>query len=109
MATRAYVDFGFSLQTDGTVRLKCRPEVEAEVFTMGGRNGAWDHLAEVTCPVTVAVGAVTPYGPAAVAGQIAEALPNGRLEPHPDLGHFGPLEDPAAIAAAVQAALLDGA
>jgi pimeloyl-ACP methyl ester carboxylesterase len=55
-ALRAYVDFGFSLQTDGTVRLKCRPEVEAEVFTMGGRNGAWDHLAEVTCPVTVAVG-----------------------------------------------------
>lgn len=75
---------------------------------MGGQHRAFERLSQVTCPVTVAVGEVTPYGPAAVAGQIAEALPHGRLEPHPDLGHFGPLEDPAAIAAAVQAALLDG-
>ena len=106
-ALRAYVDFGFSLQTDGTVRLKCRPEVEAEVFTMGGRNGAWDHLAEVTCPVTVAVGAEHPGTPATFGEPIVGQLPHGRLERHPDLGHFGPLEDPASIAACIRAAFRD--
>ena len=108
-ALTAYVEHGFAEQPDGSVVLKCRPEHESQVYRMGGQHRAFERLGEVRCPVTVAVGAVTPYGPAAVAEQIADALPHGRLEPHPDLGHFGPLEDPAAIAAAVQAALLDGA
>jgi pimeloyl-ACP methyl ester carboxylesterase len=102
-ALRAYVDHGFRRQA-GTVTLKCRPEVEAEVYTMGPRHGAFERLAEVQCPVTVACGDTTD-GPGAVAALVAEALPHGRLEEHPDLGHFGPMEDPAAIAAAIDAAL----
>jgi pimeloyl-ACP methyl ester carboxylesterase len=103
---RAYVEHGFATQPDGSIALKCRPEHEAQVYRMGAQHRAFERLGQVGCPVTVAVGAVTPYGPAAAAEQIVSALPAGRLEVHPDLGHFGPLEDPPSIAAAIRGALL---
>jgi hypothetical protein len=40
------------------------------------------------------------FGPA-----VAAALPHGRLVRHPDLSHFGPMQDPATMALAVRAAL----
>lgn len=106
-ALRAYVDFGFEPQDDGTVRLKCKPEVEAEMYAMGAHHDAFDHLAEVTCPVTVAAGFEIPMSPASFAEPIAARLPHGRVERHPDLGHFGPLEDPATIAVCIRAALVE--
>jgi pimeloyl-ACP methyl ester carboxylesterase len=102
VALHAYVDHGFEDQPDGTVRLKCAPDDEAEVYTMGSRHGAFEHLGSVTCPVTIARGAVTDFGPAAFAGQIAAALPDGRLDVFDDLGHFGPLQRPDEVAAAIQ-------
>jgi hypothetical protein len=36
---------------------------------------------------------------------IVDALPQGRLELFPELTHFGPMQDPARIAAAIRAAL----
>lgn len=104
-ALRAYVDGGFAAQPDGTVTLKCRPEVEAEVYTMGSQHGAFGRLGEVQTPVTVAIGAEAPFSPASFGAPIVAALPHGRLERHPELGHFGPLQDPAAIAACLRAAL----
>lgn len=101
-ALDAYVRYGFAPDPEG-IRLKCRPEVEAQVYRMGNQHGAFDRLGEVQCPVTVAVGEVTPFGPAAVAEAVASRLPRGTLEEHPDLGHFGPLEDPGRIAARITA------
>jgi hypothetical protein len=43
-------------------------------------------------------------GPAAV-----DALPHGTLVRHPELGHFGPLQAPAVIAADIRRALTPGA
>lgn len=104
-ALRAYVDHGFADQPDGTVRLKCLGENEAQVYRMGGNHGAFARLGEIACPVTVARGALGGTSPADIAAPIAEALPHGRLEVHDDLGHFGPLEDPARIAERIAAAL----
>jgi pimeloyl-ACP methyl ester carboxylesterase len=106
-ALRAYVDHGFDRQDDGTVRLKCRGEIEARVYSMAGRHHVFDGLGGVGCPVTVARGRLEP-GPAMVADAVADALPAGRLEVYEQLGHFGPLEAPAAMAAAARAALLGG-
>jgi pimeloyl-ACP methyl ester carboxylesterase len=107
-ALRAYVDHGLRPCDTGdgnhAVELKCTPEVEALVFENGATAGAFDRLAEVRIPVTVAA-SVDGGGPARVAPAIAEALPQGRLERFPDLTHFGPMEDPAGIAAAIRAAL----
>jgi len=104
-ALRAYVDGGFAEQDDGTVTLKCRPEVEAAVYTMGSQHHAFDHLGEVATPVTVAIGGEQPMSPATFAAPIVSVLRHARLERHPDLGHFGPLQDPATIATCIEAAM----
>ena len=97
----AYVEHGLADEDDGTVRLRCPPEVEAAVYAMGTAHDAFSRLGEVACPVVVAAGghsdAVTP----ALAGRLAAALPRGRAEVFPDLGHFGPLEDPDAVATSI--------
>lgn len=104
-ALRAYVDYGFDDLDDGTVRLKCRGEVEAATYEMAVQHGAATRLHEITCPVILASGGQTdtPFGPALM-DELATRIPNGRAEPFPDLGHFGPLQDPPAIAASIRAA-----
>jgi pimeloyl-ACP methyl ester carboxylesterase len=93
----------------GGVCLACEPAVEAQVYRMGGRHAAWSHLGEVGAPVTVVVGDTSIPGPAMFAAQVADRLPAGRLESHPDLGHFGPMQAPDRMAASVLAAVLDAA
>jgi pimeloyl-ACP methyl ester carboxylesterase len=104
-ALHAYVDHGFADQPDGTVTLKCRPEVESAIFAMASDNGAFGHLGQVSCPVTIARGTQESFGPAAFAQPVVDALPQGRLTTFDHLGHFGPLEAPAEVAAAIVAAL----
>jgi pimeloyl-ACP methyl ester carboxylesterase len=104
-ALRAYVDHGLrDRPDDDAVELKCAPDVEARVFAEGATHPTFARLGQVRCPVTVAASG-DPVGPAQIAPLIAEALPNGRLERHPTLTHFGPMEDPEGMAAAVRAAL----
>lgn len=104
-ALSAYVEHGFAPTPEGGIILKCRPEVEAQVYRMGGSHDAFDHLDAVRCPVTVAAGRIEPFSPSGWAAAVADALPAGRLEQHPELGHFGPMEDPAAIAEAIAVAV----
>jgi pimeloyl-ACP methyl ester carboxylesterase len=104
-ALRAYVDHGLrEVPGDGAVELKCTPDVEASVFRGSSGHPTFDRLDEVGCPVTVAAGG-DDDGPARMAPLIVERLPQGRLEAHPELSHFGPMEDPAGMALAVRAAL----
>jgi pimeloyl-ACP methyl ester carboxylesterase len=100
-ALRAYVDFGFADEPDGSVRLRCRPEVEAAIYRMGSAHDAFARFADVRCPVTVACGERTDAFTPPLVEQQAAALPHGRVEILPGLGHFGPLEDPATVAEAV--------
>lgn len=103
---RAYVDHAFDDTGDGSVRLKCRAENEARSYEMGMRHGAWERLGRITCPVTVACGSLSDtFGPPVAALQ-ASQLRRGRTEAFEGLGHFGPLEDPAAVAEAVRRALV---
>jgi pimeloyl-ACP methyl ester carboxylesterase len=104
-ALRAYVEHGFARQPDGTVRLKCEPESEARTYEMGMHHEAFGGLPKVECPVTVVCGEVTDAFPEPVIRVIAERLPAGRADVLTGLGHFGPLQDPAAIAASIEAAL----
>jgi pimeloyl-ACP methyl ester carboxylesterase len=98
-----YVEHGFAIQPDGSVRLKCAPEHEAATFDAPGKP-TFDTLRAIATPVTVAIGSVSPgWTPAELGPSIVEALPRARLEPHPHLGHFGPLEDPGAVARSVLA------
>jgi pimeloyl-ACP methyl ester carboxylesterase len=97
-ALRAYVDGGFAPEPDGSVLLRCRPSIEAEVFRQATASGAWAAVAALTIPAAVVVGRPEELGPGAFAPAIAAGLPQGTLVERPRLGHFGPLQDPAAMA-----------
>jgi pimeloyl-ACP methyl ester carboxylesterase len=105
-ALRSYVLHGFAETPESTVRLRCLPEVEAAVFEKW-RTGLFDELSAVRCPVVVAASGDR-EGPALLAPEIAARLPEGHLERFDDLSHFGPLEEPDRIAAAISTAINEG-
>lgn len=94
----AYVRHGFRPTDGGAIALKADREHEARTYEMGALHGAFERLDEVTCPVLVVHGG-DGGAPAMIAPLIAERLPLGELRAFPELGHFGPLEDPTAFAA----------
>lgn len=100
-ALHAYVRHGFVAGEDGAVHLACRPADEARIFRGTGVPVIFQRLGEVRCPVRVVCGIID-RGPVAFAPDIAAALPQGELERHDHLGHFGPLEAPAELAASVR-------
>jgi len=103
----AYVAHGFEpddpANPDGPVRLRCRPNIEAETYRMGTAHNTFSFLSAVQCPVVIAHGAPESFGPGNFAPRLAEALPDGRLVGYGHLGHFGPLTHPDEIAADVTA------
>jgi pimeloyl-ACP methyl ester carboxylesterase len=101
-----YVRHGFTEQADGSIRLKARREHESGTYETGATHDGFAHLGEVTCPVLVAHGGDA-EGPAQIAPLVADALPHGELRRFPQLGHFGPLEDPVWFATLVRE-FLDG-
>jgi pimeloyl-ACP methyl ester carboxylesterase len=105
-ALRAYVDYGFADQDDGTVILKCRGEIEGQVFE-ASLSGAWERLEEFAAPFTV-VASGDGNAPATVAPAVVDRLPQGRLETMDDLTHFAPIQDPERVAESIAAALGQG-
>jgi pimeloyl-ACP methyl ester carboxylesterase len=98
-----YVHGGFALQADGSVRLRCDPATEAAVFGFAADSGAWQVLPHLDLPAAVVAGRPEEFGPARFAPLAVDAMPRATLVTRPHLGHFGPLEDPASMAADVEA------
>jgi pimeloyl-ACP methyl ester carboxylesterase len=102
-ALDAYVRYGFeplpaATPSAGSVRLKCRGEDEARTYEGAAHHRAYSHLAEVRCPVTLAYGEHTTAFGENILRLVETRLPSARLEMLPDLTHFGPFEDPNALA-----------
>jgi pimeloyl-ACP methyl ester carboxylesterase len=96
-AMRAYVDYGLRPRAGGNFELKCAPDIEARVYSMGPNHDAWAKLPGIHAPTLVGCGErSTDIGPS-LATRVAERLPNGRVEVFLGLGHFGPQQDPDAI------------
>lgn len=103
-AMRAYVLHGFALDDEG-VHLKCRPETEAETFSMGPRHDTWDHLPEIATDTLVMAGRVDAGQPSMIASMVAERLPTARYQQFDDLDHFGPMARPLLVADAIAQSL----
>ncbi|HEV2362201.1 MAG TPA: alpha/beta hydrolase, partial [Acidimicrobiales bacterium] len=99
-ALRDYVTYGFDDLPDGTVRLKCRGENEARVYEGGFSHDAFAHLDEIECPVTIACGALSDIGVPTMEA-VAARLRHGHLDVLDGLSHFGPFEDPDAVALSI--------
>ena len=93
-----YIDNGFIELPDGSVRLKCLPEVEAQIFE-NGRQVELSAVQHLTTRIAVAVGRDEPGpNPARLGPPLADALVHGHLIRYDHIGHFGPLQDPWTIA-----------
>ena len=98
---RAYVEYGLRDRGDGVLELKCSPEIEARVYSMGPNHGAYGRLADITAAVLVVCGETSTSIDPTLGADIARRIPNGRIEVLAGLGHFGPQEDPAACVASM--------
>jgi pimeloyl-ACP methyl ester carboxylesterase len=93
----AYIEHGMAQAGDGRVHLKCSPEAEALSFEGAGKPSA-DDLATLAVPATIAIGGTLEgWSPSRLGRRAAASLPGAKLEEHPFLGHFGPLESPREI------------
>jgi len=104
-ALEAYVAWGFHDLANGTVELSCRREDEARVYEQAWHHDAFQNLGEVRCPVILASGGrQAHFGREAIDAMAGRLTVPRAVEVHEDLGHFGPMEQPAAVAAAIIAA-----
>ena len=103
-ALDAYLDHGFETGPDGSVTLRCTPENEAAVFEHH-HAGAMELSAELAIPVVMAAGMVMADhpsgGPSQWVDEAGAANPWITTVDYPELTHFGPLEAPDLLAAAV--------
>ena len=85
------------------MRLSCLGENEARIYECGVVQG-WSELAGLSVPIAVAGGRIDGGDdvPALLAPRIAEALVRGTFISFPELTHFGPMEDPRAVATAIE-------
>jgi len=95
----AFLDGGLVPAGSGGVQLSCRAEDEASAYAAAAEPWHWDRLGAVTCPVRLLGGAASPAVPRPELEAIAARLAAGGPEVVPLLGHFGPFQAPAAIAA----------
>jgi pimeloyl-ACP methyl ester carboxylesterase len=101
----AYVDDGFVDLADGSVRLACLPEDEARTFESESKLHT-SMVTDVETPVAVAVGHDEEGpNPARLGPGIVAALRRAELVRRPQLGHLGPFQDPALVAADLRAHL----
>lgn len=103
-AREAYVRHGFKPCAEG-VELKCLPEHEARTYETGATSGAWDDLPDLSTPIWVVSGAISPFQPSSFAAQVAERIPDSTYVRYDEMGHFGPLEQPDTIAELVERTL----
>lgn len=103
---RAYVVYGTVARDDGTFELKCPPEVEAQIYQMGGRHDGWARLGDLRVPTLLLTGAVSPMWQDDRCDEAAARIPKGRHETVRG-GHFFPMENPDDAVAAVSRFLLD--
>lgn len=106
-ALEAYVRGGFVPSEDGRVTLRCLPTTEAEVFRGGGDSGAFESLSLLDVPVALVAGQPEPFSPVVFIEAAFAQLSRGTLVRRPNLGHFGPLQDPGGIASDI-ASWVDG-
>jgi pimeloyl-ACP methyl ester carboxylesterase len=97
-ALRAYVRGGLTPQANGSVGLRCLPTTEAAVFRGAVESNAWGVFSALDLPVAIVAGRPESSGPAAFVPALLQSRPSTVFVERPQLGHFGPLEDPISMA-----------
>jgi pimeloyl-ACP methyl ester carboxylesterase len=96
-----YVRYGAVEQPDGSVTLKCPPELEAKMYAHAGAIDLFEEIERLDIPVLIVRGERTDRFPRANAERAVATLRDGRWVEMPGRTHFLPMEDPAGTAAAI--------
>lgn len=91
----------------GDLVLACPKVAESAFYREGRHHGLFERLRGIAVPVVVSAGAPEAGAPSQFAPEVARLLPRARFEPAPHLGHFGPQQDPAGVAASIRRAWED--
>lgn len=105
-ALAAYVEHGF-VTAGGGVRLKCHPSTEAQVYARSYDHDTTAHLDRLSCPVTVAVGALSTPMHQSATRALAERTRAGVYELD-GVDHFGPMQQPRTLAMLIDRAVQSG-
>jgi pimeloyl-ACP methyl ester carboxylesterase len=97
-ALEAYVRHGLAEGDDGQVHLKCAPEHEARTYEMGGAHATFDRLGDLRVPARYLSGRVDAGQPSAITELLAQRTPGAVYHRIDHVDHFGPMQDPEAIA-----------
>jgi pimeloyl-ACP methyl ester carboxylesterase len=92
---RAYVTYGTTARDDGTIELKCPPEIEAQVYASAPAHDGWERLARISCPTLLLTGSDSHMWGGGREAAAAAQLQKGRAEVVQG-GHFFPMENPDA-------------
>lgn len=100
-----YIAGGLAELPDGTAVLRCEPAREAQTFENGPTNGAFERLSQLDVPVAIVRGANDDGMWHKVTDLQLDAIPGATLVELSGSGHFGPMEQPRALAQLIQAGL----
>lgn len=103
---RAYVVYGTQPRDDGTIELKCPPEIEAQVYAQMPESDTWERIAQLEPPTLVLTGASSHLW-GGRSEMIAAQVRNGRSVVV-EGGHFFPMESPDETLALVVPFLTEG-
>lgn len=99
-AFAGYINCG--LVGDGSVRLACTPEVEAEIYRGSGAHDTWDRVGSVDIPVLLMSGELSDTISPDLARDQAAQFGRAGVEIVPDIGHFLPMQRPELVAERVR-------
>ena len=101
----AYVSHGLEDQDDGSVTLKCWPEIEGTIYERGGAQDAFVRLAELDSSTITLVTGDGSYAKMLVEFQYT-FLPEASYHEIANVSHFIPQEQPHTVATLIQETFL---
>lgn len=93
-----YIQYGAEIGEDGSVRLKCPPEIEARMYGHASDLDLFEEFARIPAPTLIIRGGQTDRLPRESVERAVASNAMIQLVEMPNLSHFASMEDPAAVA-----------
>lgn len=92
-----YLQYGMTVDTDGSLQLACSPRGEAAIFMGGAAENPWPLLPGISCPVLILEGENSESRKMLDLEKAAGLFPQGEHRLVPGAGHLIPMEIPRVI------------
>lgn len=97
-----YLETAMEQRADKSIHLVCPRETEAEIYAWAPCHDAYSRMGAITCPTLIVAGETSDHFGQHHFERLAATCPAATLRLAKGLGHFGPFDDPGAVAALVR-------